>query len=721
MPATTVDGPDRRWLSLRGVAVGLLWLVTAASAAGVWVLVGAAEDGGVLAGQVEPFDLAGPVVGAMLASFGAVVVIRGDSSAYGWLMLAMGVSSTVIVLTGNYSLYAYETDLPAATAAVWVQDLWMIQPLIALLLLPGLFPDGKVASPAWRLPVRAATAAWVALIVVFALTERPATNFFLTDAVPDPPDNPTGWLPVPMWAIDVTWVVLSFNSIGIGVGSLVSRWRRSGTELRQRLKWVLYAFGLLLAIFALDLVNQVLIAGAGIDLGLRLPLNVLAAAGVVGLVVALGMAVLRFRLYDVDLVINRTIVYTGLTAAGLMIYVGIVAGIGTLLPIEDSFVALIATGFIAVAFAPLREWIQGWANRLMFGQRREPYAVLSELGRLLARSGSPDATLHTLAETVARSLKLKGAAIELEDDGDWRQWAAFGELATREDARAIPLRHRGETVGRLVVGPRTPGEQLSPQDLALLEDIAHQAGALVRSVRLTKALQVSRERLVLAREEERRRIRRDLHDEVGPTLASQTLQLDAILERLADDPARAAELVSTLKDQNQQLVADIRRLVHELRPPTLDELGVDGALATYAWQLEHSGSLDIEVRTVPDPLPALPAAVEVAAYRIAREAITNTVRHAGADRCVATLEATSDTLTIAVCDDGRGMDATRRPGVGLTSMRERTEELGGSLRITPAKPTGTHVLATLPLLNGSLPDPGDLSAGAGVGTGGRHG
>jgi signal transduction histidine kinase len=214
-------------------------------------------------------------------------------------------------------------------------------------------------------------------------------------------------------------------------------------------------------------------------------------------------------------------------------------------------------------------------------------------------------------------------------------------------------------------------------------------------------LQRSRERLVLAREEERRRIRRDLHDGLGPSLASQTFQLDEILERLGDDPAAAADLVIALKEQNRHLVADIRRLVYELRPPTLDELGVAGALAAHAAQVAPSGSPSIEVVTVPDPLPALPAALEVAAYRITREAITNIVRHARATRCTAILEAMADRLTISVRDDGTGLTPSARTGVGLIAMRERSEELGGTLEIVSPDMGGTEVVATIPLVNGT--------------------
>lgn len=683
------------------ILLSAAWLVTVLSALGQSAVLLLTEAGGDLASQAMPTDFGVLLVSVVLVTFGALVVVRADTPAYGWLMVGTGLAQAVVSGAGHYALYAQEADLPWVTAAVWIQDLWMVASVFALLLLPALFPDGRPVTPRWRRLIVMATVGWSCFIVAFVLAERPATNFFLL--VDGPPANPTGVLAIPEMAINSAWLGLSLVSVGIAVGSLVARWRLADQELRQRFKWVLYAFGVLSFLAAVDLIRLGVEEGAGIDLGLFIPMNLLVAGSMVGLAVALGFGVLRLGLYQIDLVINRTLVYGGLTLTVLSIYVGVVVGVGGLLPVEDTLAALTATGIVAVVFAPLRDRMQSWVNRLLYGQRHEPYAVLSEMGRLLSRSGTPRDTLQSLAETVTSSLKVTGAAIDLEENGDWRRAASHGEMADPDDAGTVlPLRHQGELVGRMIVGPRPPKHGLSSADIELLEGIAHQAGALVHSVRLTAALQRSREELVQAREEERRRIRRDLHDEIGPTLASQTLQLDAVLEGLGADPAHAAELVSSLKEQTQQLVADIRRLVYELRPPALDELGVDGALVAHAWQLEHSGRLSIDVRSVPDPLPSLPAAVEVAAYRIAREAITNAVRHSGATRCITTLDVSAGWLTVAVEDDGRGMQVNARTGLGLISMRERTEELGGTLTVTSSPSGGTRIQSELPLSNGSL-------------------
>jgi signal transduction histidine kinase len=215
---------------------------------------------------------------------------------------------------------------------------------------------------------------------------------------------------------------------------------------------------------------------------------------------------------------------------------------------------------------------------------------------------------------------------------------------------------------------------------------------------LTSALQHSRERLVLTREEERRRIRRDLHDGLGPSLASQTFKLERALELLPTDPAAAASLLQSLKSENQSLIADIRRLVYALRPPSLDELGLVAALKVHLGQMApgNNGPAVI-VTSSPDSLPVLPAAVEVAAYRVALEGVTNVFRHAGATCCQVMLQLSPDTLVVRIADDGVGLADNARGGVGLDSMRERAEELGGSLQIEADLPKGTIVTAILPL------------------------
>jgi signal transduction histidine kinase len=404
---------------------------------------------------------------------------------------------------------------------------------------------------------------------------------------------------------------------------------------------------------------------------------------------------LKYGLYDVDALIGRTLVYVALTAVVVSVYVLVVGYLGLLFRTDDNLViSLLATGAVAVLFQPVRDRLQRAVNRLLYGQRDEPYAVLSDLGRQLAASGDPTAMVPTIAETIARTLKLPFVAIVVDWDGTPTELATVG--MSSQDPIAMPLTHQGETLGSLVLGRRTRGEGLSAADRRLLEELSRQAAAAVAAVRLTSELQRSRERLVNAREEERRRIRRDLHDGLGPTLAALGLKLETARNRLADDP-RADVLLSELAERTQGAVADIRRLVYALRPPALDELGLVGAVRQLSASLEGQQRNGLRVHVEAADLPALPAAVEVAAYRIVQEALTNVVRHAGAQSACVRLYGDGAALCVAVDDDGIGMAENRQAGVGMNSMRERADELGGACVVSARAGGGTSVLATLPL------------------------
>ena len=420
----------------------------------------------------------------------------------------------------------------------------------------------------------------------------------------------------------------------------------------------------------------------------------------------LPIAILRYRLFDIDILINRTLVYGILTASVVGVYVLVVSTLGTLLHTSGSSLnSLLATGLVAVLFQPLRARLQRLINRLMYGERDEPYVVLSRLGQRLEVTLAPEAVLPTIVETVAQALKLPYVAIALKQDDAFSITASYG--LSHGKPLILPLVYQAEIIGQLLLASRAPGDAFTAADQRLLEDIAHQAGVAVHAVRLTADLQRSRERLVTTREEERRRLRRDLHDGLGSTLAALHLQAGAIRVMVRHDPAAAEEELADLQAEIRSAVGDIRRLVYALRPPTLDELGLVAAIQQYAAQCSISGSgnkqatqtganLHIVVEA-PEQLPALPAAVEVAAYRVTQEALNNVTRHAQACSCVVRL-ALLDGLQLEITDDGVGLPTEPHAGVGLLSMRERAAELGGSCVIETAPGQGTRVLVKLPLL-----------------------
>ncbi|MGL4650696.1 MAG: sensor histidine kinase, partial [Caldilineaceae bacterium] len=343
---------------------------------------------------------------------------------------------------------------------------------------------------------------------------------------------------------------------------------------------------------------------------------------------------------------------------------------------------------------PLRVRLQAGINRLIYGERDNPVTVLARLGQQLEGTLEPEMALAALTETIARSLKLPYVALELQ--GTDGALAAWGTPVGAPDR--FPLHYRGERLGTLLVSPRSEYERLSQADRRLLETVVLQAGPAVQAQQLTRQLGQSRHALVLAREEERRRLRRDLHDGLGPMLASQALTLEAVARRLENDPKGATTLLHAVKKQTQEAVRDIRRIVYDLRPPALDDLGLLEALRLLAQQaLQVDGAGPQVLLDVPNPLSQLPAAVEVATYRIAQEALTNAVRHARATQIVLRFHVDSGALHLMCCDDGVGLAAQARPGVGMRSMRERVAELGGTLAFEPAPGTGLCVHAVLPM------------------------
>jgi two-component system NarL family sensor kinase len=385
------------------------------------------------------------------------------------------------------------------------------------------------------------------------------------------------------------------------------------------MRWLAVATPILPVSFAVGLV---LPGPAG-----EVVMNVGQLAFLVGTAAGVGIAVLRFRLYELDLFIRRSLLFAALTGLVIGGYVAIVAAGGGLLADRAGPVpSLVAVGLVAVAFQPARARVQHAVDRLVYGRRAEPYAVLSALGEQVEAAVAPDDVLHTIVATIGKELRLPAVAIELDAD---TIVAVAGERPGT-GAERFPVLHQNRPVAALVVGTRTPTEPLTTPERRLLTDLARQTGAAVQARELTAALQRSRAQLVTSREEDRRRMRRDLHDGLGPALAGSLLRADVASDLVARDPGGAVKELALLKTQLQEATGEVRRLVHGLRPPALDELGLIAALRAQANSLSQPDATDrlvIEV-DAPDTTPPLPAAVEVAVLRVAGEAVTNVVRHA---------------------------------------------------------------------------------------------
>ena len=484
----------------------------------------------------------------------------------------------------------------------------------------------------------------------------------------------------------------------LGAVAQVYRYRQVSTLTeRQQTKWVVLGVAGFAAVFAASRLAGLLLTPAlrASQVGGNLIGGGIVIIAVTFIPVTIGIAVLRARLWDVNLVINRALLYAGLTASVIGIYILVVGYLGALLHTRGAlWASLVATGVVALVLQPARTWLQRGVNRLTYGQRDEPYAVVAQLGRKLEASARTESMLTAAVETLARALRLPYAAITLSTGGSQLvPVAAYGTPSA--EPLAIPLRYGSERLGQLLLGPRRPGEPFTPADLRLLEDIARQLSTATHAVQLAADLQRSRERLVTAREEERRRLRRDLHDGLGPTLAGLALKASSISELVPTDPAGASHLADEVYAEIRAAIADIRRLVYGLRPPTLDELGLIGAIRE-AGRIACQDGLELTV-TADGDLTGLPAAAEVAAYRIAAEALTNVHRHAHARNSTIGLRRAVGALDLEITDDGTGIPADHRSGVGLVAMRERAAELGGTLTIDASPGHGTRLTARLPL------------------------
>jgi signal transduction histidine kinase len=640
--------------------------------------------------------LAYPLVGALIAT-------HRPKNRVGWLLCLIGLVWELSIFGWAYALYGLDANpesLPGAVTALWLENwlsvlgLGMIGVFVLLY-----FPDGMPLTPNWRIVT------WTGGIgLAIAIGSVAFASGTLSDVATSHANPYALFHDRTMRSLAVIGILLLTGSIIAAGISYVLRLRRSNGIERDQLKWVAFAAAFVACCFAFHLYAQVSgfherIEWYGLVWGLSL----------CTIPVAAGIAIFKHRLLDIDVLINRTLVYTALTAFVVGVYFTVVVGAGQLFRIEESLpLSLIGTGIVAVAFAPLRERMQRVVNHLLYGDRDDPYAVLSRLNQRLESTLAPDEILPTIVRTMTESLRLPYAAIFLNQGATSVLASASGTPVP--SALHLPLTYQAERVGELVVAPRAPGETFGPADRRLLEDLARQTGVAAHAVRLTIDLQRSRERLVTAREEERRRLRRDLHDGLGAQLAALTIQSSVLRSLIERDPAAAELQVNELRAELRTAIADIRQLVHGLRPPALDELGLLGALQERAARFSLGGAFPGSLSLVANPdaglrvyldappeLPPLPAAVEVAVYRIVDEAVTNVARHAQATECVVKL-AVTDVLQLTITDDGKGLPPDQRSGVGMVSMRERAEELGGTFAagLSPMPP-GVRITIRLPL------------------------
>jgi signal transduction histidine kinase len=655
-----VSDPDTVWGTVRRALVAL------AGVAGAAASVVVATD---TTTRLDEASLV-PAVAAY-AVVGLLILSRHPAHPVGRLALVacVGWGLGEFLLAASYErLRTDPADRLAALGATLGSTGRAVGWLLVVLWLPLIFPDGRPAGPRRLVrPVRRIAIAALVLFVAVTLLSPGQSDLRLAAT-----DNPIG---LPHSVEPITSILaalallLGVLTVCLAVVCLVYRWRHDTALVRQHVLWFSVAFLLPVCIFVLSVRDS----AAPWMFGLAsLPVPVVIA-----------VATLQRRLYDVQLVLNRSITYGVLWLLIAGLYALTVAGVGAMLGQRGApWIAWVAAGVVAASFAPLRDALQGAANRLTYGQWAQPATVLAATGRRLADAADVPALLTTVTAELGTGLGLSYVEIS---DVDGRLLAAHGSPAAELDS--LPLTAYGVPVGVLPWSRR----RLRDADRVLLSDLAGQVGSLVHAAGLVREVRAAQERLVLAREDERRRLRRDLHDGLGPALAGLALQVDTLRNRLGHS---ADEGLLTLRSGITATIADVRRIVEGLRPPALDELGLAGALTLLADRLARSGPVKVVV--VETGLPRLPAAVEVAAYRIVQEALTNAVRHAGATTARVELALHHDGLCVRVQDDGTGVLRPRPEGNGLTTMRERAEEIGGSFDIRPEPGVGTTVSVRLP-------------------------
>jgi two-component system, NarL family, sensor kinase len=598
-----------------------------------WVLLTVTVTGAVAAivltatrGGHWQYVTANVAMSVALSACGALLTARRPLSPIGWLLAGGGLAHAVTAV-------AFPLNNTTGQHA-WMLSLALLLPLALLL-----FPTGRLPGPWWQV------LGW-ALVVTTPLVV-------------------IGWAPA-----RVVWVGLA----ALVFASLVVRYQRGDEVLRRQLLWPVLA----LIGNALAFLPWLMRIG---------PVPILVAPVLVP--VAITIALLRYRLLDIRLVVSRALLYLLLTVGVIAVYSGLVLVLGRALSLEThlgaaAFVAVV----VAVLFNPVRVRLQRALDRTLYGHRRDPVRALSHLSeRLDAEMGS----LDDLLTAVRDALQLPYAAFRLRG----REVAASGSAAGVLEV--IPLAASGTASGEMVIGVRPGQSRLASQDVHVLTVLAIPLGVALRATMLSEELQQSRERIVAAREEERRRLRRDLHDGLGPTLSGVAYATDAARNLARSDPDTAVDLLVRLRGDIGDAIVEIRRLVEGLRPPALDELGLVGALHREAERLSYQEGgrpLTVSVDAPPD-MPELPAAVEVAAYRISAEALNNAAKHSGAQN-VSVRITVGEELHIQVCDDGAPGPDGWLPGVGMASMSERAAEVGGRYEARPG-PGGGSVEAVLPL------------------------
>ena len=655
------------------------------------------------------------IASLLYATLGALIVRRARNL-IGWLLQGVGLGLALLSMADAYAVVGISThpgSLPAPEAVGAIAGWIFVVTAPSLAFMLFFFPTGTLPSPRWR-PILAVGSVAVGLTSIGFLVNPvplalPAPGGALR--VPNPlgieslGDLISTALVVTVWAIALT--------VAAAFAALVVRYRAGGRELRQQIKWVAF-------VAALALLANVLATGALVACGCdSSPVATVMYSAIVflvflGMPAALAIAILKYRLYEIDVIINRAVVY-GLLAAGLTaLYVGVVIGVGTMIGRRGSaFLTISAAVAIALLFQPLRHRAQRFANRVVYGERATPYQVLSDFAERMGGTYGVDDVLLRMAAILAQGTGATRVDVWLRVGRELRPAATWPDAAAAptpmqlgsDDAlppfdgvtRAVAVRHDDELLGALAL-EKPRNEPLTPTEDKLLQDLASQAGLVLRNVRLAAELQAtidelraSRRRLVEAQDEERRKIERNLHDGAQQQLVALTVQL-GLLGRLADDPERVRQTATKLQGGLREALDDLRDLARGIYPPLLADKGLTAALEAQSRKAAVATTID------PDGIGRYPRELEAAVYFCALEAMQNVAKYAEATSAVVRLAERDGSLVFEIEDDGRGFDATATTqGTGMQGMVDRLDAIGGTLGIRSAPGQGTVVRGEIKL------------------------
>ncbi len=649
-----------------------------------------------------PFAFRGSDI-AMATTIGAVGVLiasRRSRNPIGWLLLATSVIGAFVYPAANYvilSLRDHAGSLPGTDILAWIQN-WLWVPMMGMISLAVvLFPDGHFLSRRWK---RYFT--YVAPLALIVFTVGISTPPETLQGLPADYKNPFAL------SKDVNGI---FESVGgfwfltfliATVITVVQRFRRSTGVAREQMKWLVPSLIALIVAFAAAMpiyltigesTNRAILIGATAIL-----------VSIVAIPVSMGIAILRHRLYDIDVVINKAVVFTALAAGITLVYVAVIVGVGAAVGSRGKpnvGLSVAATALVAVAFQPLRDAARRLANRVVYGKRATPHDVLTALGERISETYSLNDVLPRLAQLVTEATAASHVEIWLRVGGEMRPAAAWpaensatlpvsapgdgAALHIPGAERTFPVRHQGELLGAVAV--RTPAnEQLTSADERLLADVGSHAGLVLRNVRLIEELRASRQRLVSAQDQERRKIERNLHDGAQQHLVALSVNLRLARNLLDGDTAQAAQLLEQLQADAADALQTLRDLAHGIYPPLLADRGLAAALSS------HAAKAPVPTTVESDGIARYPMEVEAAVYFCALEALQNVGKYAHATHATVRLAEEDGHLTFEITDDGAGFDAARvARGAGLTNMTDRLEALGGTIDVESAPGAGTTV------------------------------